>query len=270
MVLPICPYPSRKFYFRPSWLSSGKLPRRFVVWDCETTGLSPDKDVVTQIAFALFEDGKIVKEFSRVLDWTREPRCDIRTLLKRLQYTREQMEKDVFADRTGVNFDFDYERLRQGDPVKDVLRWAEDVLRQSEKEKSGVLVGHNLFFDARMFSSCLQNFAYREEGYRLPATQVIDTASVVKSLWSSSPVFLRPQDSCLDYLQRTQRSRAALHEDYPNCKLQTCAEVLDLPVDVNKMHEEALEDCKAAGFLLHQAMPFIALANPEEQKGFFS
>lgn len=104
------------------------LPKRYVVFDCETTGLDHRKDVILSIgAVAVIENAVIVKDTFEV-------------------FLKQEVYNPETASIHGI--------LKEGKEEKIVE--AEAIIRFLEFIKNATLVGHNVNFDIEMINQALK------------------------------------------------------------------------------------------------------------------
>lgn len=107
-------------------------PDRYVVLDLETTGLSPRADSITEFAAVVVENGKITREFSRLV----KPRKPI---------------PDDVAELTGITNDM----VSAAPSINIILPQFLDFIGDN------ILIGYNIGFDSKFISHACQRFRLR-------------------------------------------------------------------------------------------------------------
>jgi DNA polymerase III epsilon subunit-like protein len=173
-----------------------EFPTFYMVFDVETTGLSPSKDLVTQVGYCIVEECKAVACGSTILDWTRSPRVDQDWLRSRLATTKWQMETK------GKPCHMTYERLREeGCNPLQVLDMYVAMLREA-KARGDHYMGHNTFFDIPMLEGHFDDFG---PSFTLDKSIVIDTGVMEKA--HQLNVFPNQGESIQDFFRRIRRKR---------------------------------------------------------------
>lgn len=133
------------------------LPENYTCFDLETTGFSPQEDLILEIGWAIVRNRQIVDCNSAVLNWYDCPDIDPQWLTARLQRTAEQ------SARNGVVYHFTPERLHaEGGPPIPVLQKGVELL-QSIMAAGESLVGQSVFtFDRRMLDAAKVRFLDRD------------------------------------------------------------------------------------------------------------
>lgn len=138
-------------------------PKRFVVFDCETTGLDHRKDVILSIgAIAVVENAIIVNDALEV-------------------FLKQDVYKPETASIHGI--------LKEGKEEKIVE--AEAVIRFLEFIKNAILVGHNVNFDIEMINQALK---------RLDVGKLKNDSMDTDAMYQKLKGFQEDQHSTLDEL----------------------------------------------------------------------
>lgn len=106
----------------------GSQPKRYVVFDCETTGLDHRKDVILSIGAVAVSDNSVIVNDSLEL------------------FIKQDLYKSETAPIHGI--------LKEGKEEKIVE--AEAIIRFLEFIKNSTLVGHNVNFDIEMINQALK------------------------------------------------------------------------------------------------------------------
>lgn len=242
-MLTLTPLPIRDEVRRWYGTEDGSLPSTYLVIDTETSGLDPKVDVVTQVAVRFVREGEVVSTVERTLDWSQDSRADMATILRRMAYVRGQMTRDIYGDQTGISYDFDLDRLKQGDPPGAVLSWLKGHVF-AESRRDYVVVGHNIFFDWKMLAATFSRFLYWDD-FSIPENRCVDTHGFVRAAFSRPQVLPTAKETATEYWRRAAASKREL-DRVPNCKLASCVEHLGIVgVDSARMHTHASEDVVA-------------------------
>ena len=125
-----------------------KVYNKFVVFDIETTGLSPEKDMITEIGAIKIEDGEIVDQFSQLIN-------------------PQRIIPEKIIKLTGIT----NEMVRDKPTIEEVLPEFEDFIEDA------VLVAHNASFDAGFIRA---QFAKMGKTLNNP---ILDTLELSRSLY---------------------------------------------------------------------------------------
>lgn len=152
----------------------GSWPKDYCVIDCETTGFSPDRDVVTEWGHALVVDGKVTDSLSLVIDWTDHPIVPDHWLRTRLDTLRQNMALN------GATCHMTYARMKaEGMKPNKALAFIRDFT--TKIRQSGMLfVAHSGVFDERMLSANMQGFRIAD-GFSFGDDGWIDTDCVERA-----------------------------------------------------------------------------------------
>jgi len=129
------------------------FPENYFIFDLETCGFSPRKDVIVEVGWAVVRDRQIVNCDGLILDWTRSDWVE-------QWYLRKQLERlaQIYGEK-GRQWHIPYERLaREGvDPIEGLGVMAR--LLHEAVEDDEWIVGHNAWgFDRRMMDGNTQRF----------------------------------------------------------------------------------------------------------------
>src|SRR5271169_4387240 len=87
------------------------FPNNYMVFDLETTGLNPARDLAVQIGYCLVKDGKPVDQMGVILNWTLLPELvpNPQRFKMKLEEVKNHVEfKNGVA--TGKKYQIDFER----------------------------------------------------------------------------------------------------------------------------------------------------------------
>lgn len=124
------------------------FPDDYFLFDLETSGFSREKDLITQIGWAIVRDRQIVNNQALTLNWTRHPGIDQMWLEWRLSALEAAFQKQ------GKPYHLTYEVLAASptDPIE-ALQVLDALLDVVVRDKEWV-VGHNLaIFDMSVFDA---------------------------------------------------------------------------------------------------------------------
>jgi DNA polymerase III epsilon subunit-like protein len=169
-----------------------RFPDSYVVFDVETTGLTPGDDLITQVGFCLVQDRNVAESGSALLDWTRCGGVNQEWLQWRLAETKRQMEAK------GKLNHMTYERLREEgrDPLEVLKEYAH--IFEETKSRGDYLLGHNaLKFDIPFFQA---HFTAWGPQFTFDTAIVVDTGLMEKA--SQLNWFPGPGESVEDFFRR--------------------------------------------------------------------
>jgi DNA polymerase III epsilon subunit-like protein len=168
------------------------FPDDYVVFDVETTGLTPGDDLITQVGFCLVQDRNVEENGSSLLDWTRCEGVDQDWLRWRLAETKRQMEAK------GKQNHMTYERLRDEgeDPLAVLKEYA--TLFGDAKDGGYYYLGHNaLNFDIPFFQA---HFTRWGPQFNFDSALVVDTGLMEKA--AQLNFYPWPGESLVDFYAR--------------------------------------------------------------------
>lgn len=152
-----------------------------IVIDCETGGLNPAKNPVTQIAYQAFE----LDSYKPILEWS----SYIKPYDTSLQYEKAAL------DYTGITMSM---LENEGLPIKDVVaKMCEDFSKANTNghTKKPIMLGHNIGFDIgyihAMFKFCKADlgkyFSSNKNCLGEEIPQYYDTLLMSKQKWANDP-----------------------------------------------------------------------------------
>lgn len=152
----------------------GPFPSRYISFDIETTGLSPNQDLLAQTAFLLFEDDKLVREETFWVDHI-TPMLPVHRLQleAKLADTRQKIESK--PSRFNVKYAVSVETMRSGVSVSRAKDSIRSWLNFSRGERIP-MVGHNPKFDVRFMTAFIGDFQAFDD------IQMIDTDVVERAV----------------------------------------------------------------------------------------
>lgn len=187
-------------------LYGGEWPSTYVTMDLETSGFSFDRDVITEIAHCLVEDGKITNELSLVLDWSNNDVVPDHWLRKQL----EKLEHGMAT--AGKTCAVNYARMKQEgiNPRKALEHYRE--LFQIFRDKGIMIAAHNGYgFDEKMLNANFAGFNIDPDGFSFGDNGLLDTDCLVKASQISDHERLRvkPEDTLRSYFHRAKYLRVS-------------------------------------------------------------
>lgn len=194
------------FNYWPQWFRErigGAWPKSYVCIDVETTGYSPDKDLVTEWGHVLVEDGQVTNRLSMVIDWTNHPVVPHHWLVSRMAAVNQGMQ---LAGRTCHH---SIERMRaEGDPPDEALGFIRDFAA-TIKAKGIPFVAHGGMFDERMLAGNMIGFQIDPNGFSFGDDGWIDTEAIEKAnqLVENERMHPRPTDTLRSYWNRIKGTR---------------------------------------------------------------
>lgn len=149
------------------------LPRDYMCFDCETTGLRRE-DIPVEIGHVIVRDCQIVQQGSFVLDWTSHPKMPRDWLGERLRETAARMRE------RGLQYRFTPELLQsEGVDANRVLRFYRDLFLRN-RGATAFFVGHNSWFcDAPLLEACFREFL--QEDFQFDENEMFDTGGMEKA-----------------------------------------------------------------------------------------
>ena len=145
------------------------ITSNFIVHDCETGGLKPEENPITQYACIILE-GTTLKELDRYETFVK-PYADLKI-------------EQAALDKTMVTMS----DIKNGIPVKEFINTTHELWKQYQSKAKWedarrlVSVGHNISFDHRMLEWAFQ---YCKKGsiWQLLQDNFIDTMTLTKLTW---------------------------------------------------------------------------------------
>lgn len=145
------------------------ITSNFIVHDCETGGLKPEENPITQYACIILE-GTTLKELDRYETFVK-PYADLKI-------------EQAALDKTMVTMS----NIKNGIPVKEFINTTHELWKQYQSKAKWedarrlVSVGHNISFDHRMLEWAFQ---YCKKGsiWQLLQDNFIDTMTLTKLTW---------------------------------------------------------------------------------------
>lgn len=159
----------------------GDWPEDYLVFDLETTGLSPDSDLIVEVGWAEVAARKVVDCGSTLLDWARHPAIDPYQLEDDLERVADRMRE------RGSAYHVTARRLREEGacPLEALDGFAE--LLDTVVADGMWVVGHNAAaFDAKFVESAVRRFCGKPS-WRFPRGRLIDTGMVEKGRLAGEP-----------------------------------------------------------------------------------
>jgi len=173
----------------------GGIPTRYVSLDVETSGLDHNKDIVTQIGFTIFLDGKFDRKQSIVIDWTKESHVSFNWLRDRITYVTNVMHEK------GIEYAVPLERMqKEGMAPSKAFSGLWKMLQKAIKDGYFV-AGHNLFFDETILEKNYTRFGFAKNfGY---GPRVYDTMGLERAnLNNGAGVAPKAGETIRDYFDR--------------------------------------------------------------------
>lgn len=190
----------------PAWFRArygGELPKTYCVIDVETSGFSPDRDVVTEYAHLLVHDGKITSHSSIIFDWTNHKIVPMHWLERQLQNLHAGMALK------GRRCQITIKRMQEeGMKAEEALKFANEHL--SVLKANGVpFVLHGGIFDERMLSANFLGFGIAK-GFTFGPEGYFDTDCIEKASQLISNERMQPKrnDTLRSYFHRVRYTRA--------------------------------------------------------------
>ena len=156
------------------------FPEDYVVLDLETTGLSPEKDEIIDIAAVRYIGGEKVAEFNTYV----RPRCSIPSEITELTGIDDAMVKDAPV-------------------IEDALESLDMFLNMDD-----IIVGHNVGFDIRFLAQ-----AYSRIGKEF-MPEAFDTCAVSRRLYPELP-----KHRLIDLMQAFGIRESQSHTAYDDCEM---------------------------------------------------
>lgn len=155
------------------------FPSDYLVLDTETTGLSTDSDLITQIGFCLINERKIVASNNLILDWTSMPEIFPHDKLRqRMENTKFHVENKN-GQSTGRKYHMSFEKMRnEGSPPREVLRLIGELLDETQAKKQFFVLHNGISFDCVLLERLLDQFGDWDFQF---GENVLDSGMVAKS-----------------------------------------------------------------------------------------
>lgn len=156
------------------------FPRNFLVLDLETSGFSPDKDVIVDYGWAVVRDNVVVHRGSALVNWSIAAEAD--QIRNKLAYQAAEYAKK------GLPHYYPWERLcdEGGHPEEIIYRYTK--LIYDHLQAGGVIVGHGFHFDQRFINA---HTDWLLQGYQLSwgDNAIWDTGLIEKAAQMNRPPF---------------------------------------------------------------------------------
>jgi DNA polymerase III epsilon subunit-like protein len=127
------------------------FPNNYMVFDLETTGLEPRRDLAMQIGFCLVKDGVPVEKMGVIIDWTKLPSFLPKT---KYQLFREKLEKVKHHVEfkngvpTGKKYQISFERMQdEGVHPITALELFHDLFVETRKQRRFFIAHNGYHFD---------------------------------------------------------------------------------------------------------------------------
>lgn len=221
----------------------GEFPANWLVYDCETSGFSPEKDVIVEWGHVLVRNGEVVDRNSVVINWFLQNVVPHDYILRKLRYVAQAMLVEARPWRITEEV-----MREEGVAPSVVLPWIYDLLATA-KAHGLMFVSHGGFhFDNRMLKAHFEKDLQQE--FIFDETKVIDTGAIVKAsqIAEDDPrVLPKYGELLLDYCKRVHYMKTT--SVYWN--LKHCMQLygLDTGIDMNALHT-AGEDAYATHLLM--------------------
>lgn len=162
-------------YFRAcAQAFGGGWPEDYLVFDLETTGLDPAKDLIVQLGWAESVSREVIDCDQVLLDWTRHPAVGLGRLRDDIAAVTDRMQARGHA----YHITLDALRRHGVDPVEALSGFVEFLERAVA---DGLwLVGHNAAaFDAAFVEAAVRRYC-GQATWRFPRGRLIDTGMIEK------------------------------------------------------------------------------------------
>lgn len=192
----------------PDWFMS--LHRQafegtYCAFDLETSGYMRDKDVITEIAHVLVEDGKVTDKLSLIIDWTDHQVIPDHWLYNRLEDLKRRMAANGRVSR------ITYERMkREGIKPAEALPFYRDFFETLKKRGVHCLAHNGYAWDEQMLESnfagfeVVNDFNFGDNG--LIDTDYLERANQIPTHPRTKPW---PGDTLRSYYKRLSGLRLA-------------------------------------------------------------
>ena len=183
------------------YASVKELKKRYIAFDVETTGLSPENNKIIEVAAILFEDGEIIQSYNSLVN------------------------PDVFVPPSATAINHITNEMVQNAPKETVVfselvEFLGDALNQQT-----AICAHNASFDMNFLSETLMRLGYNGEIY------YVDTLSLSRNLIKGLTNY--KQDTVAEYfgLVNTQSHRAG-------ADAEICGKILWNLLQIKEKEEE--------------------------------
>jgi DNA polymerase III epsilon subunit-like protein len=171
----------------------GSLPRDYICYDLETTGIQFGDDLIVELGYCHVLDGRADTYNSHVIDWTRQPGIDQDWLKSKIDACTEHMRSN------GRTYHMTYKRMQDDGSPPDIVFQEYKELFEYARESKTLIVGHNAVqFDNVRFEDAIREWLGDEE-WTFPE-HVFDTAAVVKATLTGMPPL--PEETLQQYFFR--------------------------------------------------------------------
>lgn len=171
----------------------GELPRDYITYDIETTGVDPNVDLIVEIGYCAAIDCRAEEYHTHVLDWTQVPTVDQHWLRHRLDACAKHFKK------AGRTYHMSFERMRKEGSHPEVVLEEYRQLFDEARQSNIMIAGHNAVqFDNDFFEQAVYEWLQRDD-WTFPSL-VFDTAAVLKATQLDMPP--HPEESLHDYFVR--------------------------------------------------------------------
>jgi len=174
----------------------GELPKNYVCFDMEGTGLKMAEDLIVELGNCRVIDCKAQEFESLLVDWTTTPFVDPEWLQTKLEGSHEIMKR-----KSGSAPKFTVEMLHKYGAAPDTaLRTYVEILGQADW-----VAGHNIIrFDLPRLSYSVSEWLGYE--FRIPEGRVLDTAALEKA--RQLRIEPKPDESFYNFQKRVLNSYA--------------------------------------------------------------
>jgi len=210
-----------------------EFPENYFIFDLETCGFSPRKDLIVEVGWAVVRDRQIVNCEGMLLDWTRMPWVDQHWLRNQLlRVERAYTEK-------GRAWNIPYERLAdEGVEPLEGLAVMGQLLHESVLDDEWI-VGHNAWgFDRRMIDGATSRFLKLKIPWKPGA--IFDTGLMEKAAQLHRPQ--QPGESRDEWYGRVSANRASIQWNLDGHCVQKYKLVERFNLDLSEMHQAGF-DC---------------------------
>jgi DNA polymerase III epsilon subunit-like protein len=186
-------------------LFGGTWPTSMCCVDLETSGFSPERDVIVEWGHVLVDNGKIVDRLSLVIDWTDHPVVPMHWLSSRLRSVRQGMEL------AGKRYHHSIERMRaEGVKPDQALPFINEFV-QTIKKRGVIFVGHNIVFEEKMLCANFLGFNITRDGFSFGDNGFLDTEGIEKAsqALTNPRMYPRSGDTLRDYFHRVKYTNIA-------------------------------------------------------------
>lgn len=228
----------------------GPLPKNYLVFDIETTGLDVNVDLPAQLGWAVIQDNKVVDSGARFLNWADSvSHEDYAWLVNRISNTKRQFEfKNGYA--TGNVYSVSIDRMKEGENPEKVLSDFYHLFSECRKNNFGFLAHNGLRHDQPILDRVINDMSGGEMRFRFKPNDYFDTLSLEKSVQIFPDI--EQNESWLDFARRAYhlggyKVKGSLDKH--------CAVKYDLPnkhgLSMEKAHEADF-DCLLTHYLMQE------------------